>query len=252
MKKKKNPLIDLERYRTHFFLAGLAIALWAVIEVISINFGEPEVKAPEQIKIDGDEIVIPITTREPKRVKVEQPKDLPTELNVVDDEILLDNELDMSATETDEDEYLVSDEVQFVDGDVEIIDTEEEDLASLEDPIPFAVVESVPVFPGCESMTDNAQRKACFQQQLLQFVSENFEYPEKARQLKIQGRIIVEFVVEKSGEVSNIKILRSVDPWLDEEALRVIKSLPRIQPAKQRGAPVRMSFVVPLKIELNE
>lgn len=252
MKKKKNPLIDLERYRTHFFLAGLAIALWAVIEVISINFGEPEVKAPEQIKIDGDEIVIPITTREPKRVKVEQPKDLPTELNVVDDEILLDNELDMSATETDEDEYLVSDEVQFVDGDVEIIDTEEEDLASLEDPIPFAVVESVPVFPGCESMTDNAQRKACFQQQLLQFVSENFEYPEKARQLKIQGRIIVEFVVEKSGEVSNIKILRSVDPWLDEEALKVIKSLPRIQPAKQRGAPVRMSFVVPLKIELNE
>ncbi len=253
MKKKKNPLIDLERYRTHFFLAGLALSLWAVIEIFSINFSEPMEKPKEEIVIDGDEIVIPITIQQPKKVKVEQVKELPSELNVVDDQTVVDNELDMSATETDEDEYLLSDDnVRFVEGEVEVIETEEDDLETLEDPIPFAVVESVPIFPGCESESDNTSRKNCFQIQLLNFVSSNFEYPEAARQLKIQGRVIVSFVVEKDGSVSNIEILRSVDPWLDEEALRVIRALPNIQPAKQRGKPVRMSFVVPLKIELEE
>lgn len=253
MSKKKNPRIDLERYRTHFFLAGLALSLWIIIEVISINFSEPEPEPKQEIVIDGDEIVIPITIQTPKKVKVEQVNELPSELNVVDDRAVVENELDMSATETDENEFLVQDEnVRYVEGDVEIIETEVEDLETLEDPIPFAVVESVPIFPGCEDLTDNASRKQCFQKQLLQFVSENFVYPETARQLKIQGRVIVSFVVEKNGSVSNIEILRSVDPWLDEEALRVIRALPTIQPARQRGAPVRMSFVVPLKIELKE
>lgn len=253
MSSRKNPLIDLERYRTHFFLAGLAISLWIIIEVFSINFSEPQEEPKQEIVIDGDEIVIPITIQKPKKVKVEQVKELPSELNVVDDQTVVDNELDMSATETDEDEYLLQDDnVRFVEGDVEVIEAEEDDLETLEDPIPFAVVESVPVFPGCDNETDNLGRKSCFQKQLLSFVASNFEYPEAARQLKIQGRVIISFVVEKDGGVSNIEILRGVDPWLDEEALRVIKSLPNIQPARQRGKPVRMSFVVPIKIELKE
>lgn len=253
MKRKKNPRIDLERYRVHFLLAGVALALFIVIQIFSLNFAEPEVKERERIVVDGDEIVIPITVRPPKSVTIEQPKDLPSELNVVDDNTIVENELDISATETNEDEYIISDpNARFVDGDVEIIGQEVEDLNELEDPIPFAVVESVPVFPGCENESSNEGRKNCFQTQLLTYVSENFEYSEAARQLKIQGRIIISFVVEKNGQVSSVQLLRSVDPWLDEEGLRVISSLPNIEPAKQRGKPVRMSFVVPIKIELKE
>lgn len=253
MKRKKNPKIDLEKYRVHFLLAGLAISLWVIIEIFSINFAEPEIAAPEQIKVDGDEIVIPITVRPPKSVKIEQPKVVPKELNVVDNNTVIDNELDFNPTETDEDEYLLQDgDVKFVDGDVEIIGQEEEDLEALEDPIPFAVVESVPVFPGCEAFKDNEDRKNCFQKQLLRYVSENFVYNERARELKIQGRIIISFVVEKNGQVSNVRVARSVDPWLDDEGVRVISGLPKIEPAKQRGKPVRMSFVVPIKIELKE
>ncbi|MCR9153061.1 MAG: energy transducer TonB [Bacteroidetes bacterium] len=253
MKRKKNPRIDLERYRVHFLLAGVALALFIVIQIFSLNFAEPEVKERERIVVDGDEIVIPITVRPPKSVTIEQPKDLPSELNVVDDNTIVENELDISATETNEDEYIISDpNARFVDGDVEIIGQEAEDLNELEDPIPFAVVESVPVFPGCENESSNEGRKNCFQTQLLTYVSENFEYSEAARQLKIQGRIIISFVVEKNGQVSSVQLLRSVDPWLDEEGLRVISSLPNIEPAKQRGKPVRMSFVVPIKIELKE
>ncbi len=254
MKRKKNPRIDLERYRVHFLLLGVAISLFVVTQLFNINFSEPEVEAPQQIQVDGDEIVIPITVRPPKSIKVEQPKELPSELNIVDDNVVVDNELDMSATETDEDEYLISEnvDVRFVEGDVEVVGQEEEDPQDLEDPIPFAVVESVPIFPGCESFTDNDDLKDCFQEQLLKFVSQNYVYNEAARQLKIQGRIIVSFVVEKNGQVSSIQVIRSVDPWLDEEAIRVISGLPRISPAKQRGKPVRMSFVVPIKVELKD
>ncbi|MGB0978881.1 MAG: hypothetical protein ACPGVV_05760, partial [Croceimicrobium sp.] len=196
MKRKKNPRIDLERYRVHFLLAGVALALFIVIQIFSLNFAEPEVKERERIVVDGDEIVIPITVRPPKSVTIEQPKDLPSELNVVDDNTIVENELDISATETNEDEYIISDpNARFVDGDVEIIGQEAEDLNELEDPIPFAVVESVPVFPGCENESSNEGRKNCFQTQLLTYVSENFEYSEAARQLKIQGRIIISFVV---------------------------------------------------------
>lgn len=253
MKLKKNPNIDLERYRLHFLLAGLALALFIVIQIFNISFAEPEVAPREKIVVDSDEIVIPITIRPPKKVKVQQAKDIPTELKVVEDNTLLEDELDISATETDEDEFIISDpNARFVEGEVEVITEEGEDLEELEDPIPFAVVESVPIFPGCEAYIENEERKDCFQSQLLRFVSENFVYSEAARQLKIQGRIIVSFVVEKNGSVTNVQVLRSVDPWLDEEAVRVISSLPAIEPAKQRGKPVRMSFVVPIKIELKE
>ncbi|WP_421752278.1 energy transducer TonB [Croceimicrobium sp.] len=254
MQNKKNPKIDLEKYRTHFLLAGVALSLFIVIQLFNINFSEPEIEKPEQIVVDGDDIVIPITVRPPKTVKVEQPKELPSELNVVDDNTVVDNELDMSATETDEDEYLISEnqDVRYVEGEVEIVGEEAEDLEELEDPIPFAVVETVPIFPGCESFETNDERKTCFQTQLLQYVSQNFVYSETARRLKIEGRVIVSFVVEKNGQVSNVQVLRSVDPYLDNEAIRVISGLPQIEPAKQRGKAVRMSFVVPIKIELKE
>lgn len=254
MKLKKNPKIDLERYRTHFFLIGLAVSILAVIGLFNINFSR-EAPAPKQtIVVDSDDIVIPITFSKPKAVKQESPKELPSKLDIIDDHLEVDNELDMRATETDEDEFLTTDDqnVHYVDGDVEVIEEEGEVLEDLEDPIPFAVVESVPIFPGCESSTNNEEKKQCFQQQLLKYVGENFEYSEAARQLKIQGRVILQFVVEKDGSISNVILLRGVDPWLDDEAIRVIKSLPRITPASQRGKPVRMSFVVPIKLELKE
>lgn len=254
MQIKKNPKIDLEKYRTHFFLIGLALSILAMIGLFNINFSEEKPEPKKVIIVDSDDIVVPITIRPPQKTTQEAPKDLPTKLDIIDDHLEVENELDMRATETDENEFLLNDnqDVQYVDGEVEVIEQEAEVLEELEDPIPFAVVESVPVFPGCDAQASNDEKKECFQRQLLRYVSENFVYSEAARQLKIQGRVIVQFVVEKNGQISNVELLRKVDPWLDEEALRVIRSLPAIQPASQRGKPVRMSFVVPIKIELKE
>lgn len=254
MQIKKNPKIDLEKYRTHFFLIGLALSILAMIGLFNINFSEDKPEPKPVVIVDSDDIVIPITTRPPQKTKQETPKELPSQLDIIDDHIEVDNELDMRATETDESEFIISDDqdVRYVDGDVEVIEEEAEVLEELEDPIPFAVVESVPVFPGCDKNSSNEAKKKCFQEKLLQYVGQNFVYSDAARELKIQGRVILQFVVEKDGQISNVELLRKVDPWLDEEAIRVIRSLPRITPASQRGKPVRMSFVVPIKIELKE
>lgn len=254
MINKKNPKIDLEKYRVHFFLIGLALSLLAVIYVFNIRFYDEEIEPPKTIIIDGDEIVIPITKREPPKTSSAPIKDLPSQLDIIDDNLQVAEELDMSTTETDENEFISDKDIRYVEGNgpIEIIGEEAEVLEELEDPIPFALVESVPIFPGCENLKNNEARKDCFQKKLLEFVGANFIYSETARQLKIQGRVIVQFVIEKNGRISNVQVLRGVDPWLDDEAIRVIKALPYIKPASQRGKDVRMSFVVPITLKLAE
>lgn len=77
-------------------------------------------------------------------------------------------------------------------------------------------------------------------------MSRNIKYPTKAIESKIQGRVIVQFVVNKDGSISNAKIVRSVDPDLDKEALRVINSMPQWKPGMQKGEPVSVKFTVPI------
>jgi protein TonB len=82
-------------------------------------------------------------------------------------------------------------------------------------------------------------------------IGKNFKFPEMARQMGIQGRVFVNFVIEKDGSISNVTVARGVDPLLDDEAMRVVKGLPRFQPAKQRGKPVRMQYTVPINAKLQ-
>ena len=97
----------------------------------------------------------------------------------------------------------------------------------------YSVVETMPDFPGG-------------QKELLSFLSRNIKYPTKAIESKIQGRVIVQFVVNKDGSISNAKVVRSVDPDLDKEALRVINSMPQWKPGMQKGEPVSVKFTVPI------
>ena len=84
------------------------------------------------------------------------------------------------------------------------------------------------------------------QKELLSFLSLNIKYPTKAIENKIQGRVIVQFVVNKDGSISGAKVVRSVDPDLDKEALRVINSMPKWKPGMQKGEPVSVKFTVPI------
>ena len=81
----------------------------------------------------------------------------------------------------------------------------------------------------------------------MSFLSRNIKYPTKEIESKIQGRVIVQFVVNKDGSISNAKVVRSVDPDLDKEALRVINSMPQWKPGMQKGEPVSVKFTVPIE-----
>jgi len=118
-------------------------------------------------------------------------------------------------------------------------------------PLQFAVVEKKPVFPGCEDFESEDERSICFQQKMGQHIGANFKFPETARKEGASGVIIVNFIIEKDGSISEAKIIRSVHPDLDEEALRVILLLPTFHPAMQRGKPVRMSFNMPINARVN-
>lgn len=101
----------------------------------------------------------------------------------------------------------------------------------------YRVAEYMPRYPGGDEA-------------LLAFIAHNIKYPEDARKAGKQGRVICIFIVEKDGEVSNVKVLRGLYPSLDEEAVRVIKSFPRWTPGKVKGNPVRVTFTVPITFRL--
>ena len=102
----------------------------------------------------------------------------------------------------------------------------------------FDVVEEQPHFPGGNGA-------------LQSFLSSNVKYPVVAQENGVQGRVIVQFVVERDGSISDVKVVRSVDPSLDKEAMRVVKSMPRWSPGKQNGTTVRVRFTVPVVFRLQ-
>ena len=102
----------------------------------------------------------------------------------------------------------------------------------------FMVAEQMPEYPGG-------------MKEMLKFLQENVKYPDNAMKNNVQGRVIVQFVVEKDGTPTEFKVLRSVDPDLDAEALRVMKAMPKWKPGMQKGQVVRVKFTVPVSFKLQ-
>lgn len=235
MQLKKSDKADLENYRALFLLSGLVLALLLSISLIEYKQYDETVKSLGELDVEIDDEIIPITQRN-LAPPPPPPPPPPEVIEVVEDDVELEEELEIQSTETDEME------------EVEVIEMEEE---VSDEVLNFAVVESVPIFPGCEDATTNDEKRQCFQTQITKYVARNFEFPEMARQMGIQGRVYVDFVIEKDGSFSNITVIRGVDPMLDEEAIRVVKSMPKVKPAKQRGKPVRMRFTLPINARLQ-
>ena len=102
----------------------------------------------------------------------------------------------------------------------------------------FDVVEEMPSFPGGNGA-------------LMSYLASNIKYPVVAQENGVQGRVIVSFVVERDGSISDVRVARSVDPSLDREAQRVVKSMPRWKPGKQNGSAVRVKYTVPVVFRLQ-
>ncbi|MBI5917412.1 MAG: energy transducer TonB [Bacteroidetes bacterium] len=115
----------------------------------------------------------------------------------------------------------------------------------------FKVVEESPTFPGCEAIEEKQARQKCAEELLLQFIYKTIQYPEIARENGVEGMVVIKFVVEKDGSISNKDILRDVGAGCGEEAMRVVSLMPNWNPGKQRGNPVRVQFTLPVKFDLQ-
>ena len=153
-------------------------------------------------------------------------------IEIVDDEEEIEEELEIEDIEIDEDT------------EIEIVEVEEEEV--VEEDIPFMIVEDMPGFGPCKSKT-GPERDQCTQLEIIKYVSSNTKYPPIAKDAGIQGTVFVYFVVGKDGKVKDGRVLRPVDPRLDEEALRVVSSLPDFEPGRQQGKPVSVQYTIPVK-----
>jgi len=218
MEPKKNPKVNLERKRLLFFLIGLFIALSHVLAAITHKSDDKfdEYNLGSLNLDDLEEEIIPITKQELKPPPPPPPP--PEVIEIIEDDVVIENEIEIEDTESDEDEA---------------IEIEEEDDEEF-----FMVVENMPEFPGGDLG-------------LMKYIQKKIKYPPIAKEYNITGKVYISFIVDKKGSVINVKVVRGVDKNLDAEAVRVIKSLPKYKPGKQRGKAVRVMFTVPINFTLN-
>ena len=234
MKNRKADSVNLENKKTTFFLIGLVATLAAVWIAFEWRTYERSLMDLGQLDMEVDDEIIPITQRQ-QQPPPPPPPAPPEVIQIVENDLEIE-EMQMEATEFDE-----AEEIEFV----EEVEEETDEIFN------FAVVENKPVYPGCEKYATEEERFQCFNSSIMTHIAKNFKFPEMARQMGIQGRVFVNFVIEKDGSISNVIVARGVDPLLDDEAIRVVKSLPKFQPAKQRGKPVRMQYTVPINAKLQ-
>ncbi|MDD2437687.1 MAG: TonB family protein [Massilibacteroides sp.] len=230
MEIKKSKKASLENGKTFSLLMGLVIAVavmfvgfeWGTSDIQAVKVeGVADVIAEEEIEITRPEEVPPPPPPPP-------PAPVATEvLEVVEDDV----ELEQQEILTSEDDANQA-QVQTYVAPVEV-EEEEESAQQI-----FTVVEEMPKFPGGDA-------------ELLQFIAKSIKYPVIAQENGIQGRVICSFVVNRDGSVVDAQIVRGVDSSLDKEALRVIGTMPKWSPGKQRGKPVRVKYTVPITFRLQ-
>ncbi len=119
--------------------------------------------------------------------------------------------------------------------------------------VPFSVIEQIPIFSGCEfTEKEFIKQKECFNIKMNEHVKANFRYPSKAIRKKIQGRVVVMFVINKEGNIENIKARAPEGcELLEEEAIRIISLLPKFKPGIQKGVPVKVSYSQPIIFRID-
>ena len=232
MQRKKNPKSDLREYSSLFLAAGLCLILFISWQAIEFKSYERRYDLESLNVEDDDDEEIPIT-EQIKTPPPPPPPPAPEIIEVVEDEEEIEETI-IESTETDQEEIVE---------EVEVLEEE------LDVDVPFAIIEDVPLFPGCERVSKSERRK-CFQEQIQKHISKNFRYPEIAQEMGIQGRVFVQFMIGKDGNISGIRT-RGPDKNLEKEANRIISKLPRMTPGKQRGRPVRVPFSIPITFRLQ-
>ena len=226
MEEKKSPKANLENKKLMFIQIGMVISLliaWLAFEHKSYDKREIDPSLLNREVVVDEEMVEITKQEEQKPQPVEMPKQT-TQLEIVEDDVEVED-IEINA-EVEQNEVIE-----------EYVPVEIEDEEVVEQEI-FKIVEEMPAFPGGEA-------------KLMEYVAKNVKYPQIARETGIQGRVFVNFVVEPDGSVSNVTVLRGIGGGCDEEAMRVVKNMPKWKPGKQRGKAVRVSYMLPVNFKLQ-
>ena len=222
MEVKKSPKADLEGKKTTSLLIGYVLIL--AILFVAFEWSERDKKVSTDTGIAElifEEEIIPITEQEQKQTP--PPPEAPKAEEIIQ---IVENDADVEeSTIQASDETDKAVEVKYVP-----VEVEEQQI--------FQVVEEMPEFPGGMS-------------ECMKFLGKNIKYPTISQENGVQGRVIVQFVVNQDGSIVDAVVARGVDPYLDKEALRVVGMMPKWKPGKQRGKAVRVKYTLPVMFRLQ-
>ncbi|SEA51942.1 energy transducer TonB [Bizionia paragorgiae] len=239
MEPKKNPKSNVGRNSSLYFAVGMVLMLLLTNYAINYKTYDKETVDIAQINVDDElEEEIPITNQAPPPPPPPPPPPAPEVIDVIEDEEEIEETV-IESTETNQEEEIV--EVEEV-----VIEEIEEDVE-----VSFAVIENVPIFPGCESGS-NAQKKKCMSDKINQLVARKFD-AELGSELGLSGKqkISVFFTIDKIGNIVNVRT-RAPHPRLEKEAERVVGLIPQMKPGKQRGKPVKVTFFLPISFNIQD
>ncbi|MBN2615374.1 MAG: TonB family protein [Bacteroidales bacterium] len=224
MDARKSLKADLEAKKTIFFEIGLVLVLALVYFSLNAkSYEQRKAVLVQQQAQNTPEEMVPITEQKVKPPPPPPPKQV-TQIKIVSNDVKIDDNVDIDVNAD-----MNTQVAQYTPP------VQEEDVQ--EQPI-FTVVEDKPSFPGGEAA-------------LMKFLATHIQYPALAKESGIQGRVFISFVVEPSGNIDHVKVLRGIGGGCDEEAIRVVKSMPKWEPGRQRGKPVRVAFTLPINFKLE-
>ena len=229
MEIKKSEKASLENKKLLFIEIGLVVSLGITLLAFEWTTKETETALLEdttEILIEEEIISTQMDTPPPPPVAPKIPV-LSDQIDIVDDEIEIEDDMFMNL----EDDASLGVEI------MDYVEVEEEEVE--EEAIPFQLVEEKPSFQGGDA------------NQFSKWVNSRLVYPEIAKENGVQGRVTLQFTVEKDGSVTKVKVLRGVDPSLDKEAVRVVSMSPKWKPGKQRDRAVPVTYTFPVIFQLR-
>ncbi|MBK8489563.1 MAG: TonB family protein [Saprospirales bacterium] len=243
--RNKYPEVDVFQLSSTFFNFGLMVAIGLTVLAFSWTTYEKVVNIPTgALEFDEEIEIEPPRTAEPPPPPPPPP---PPVIQEVPEELIEEDQ-----------------QVDFTDQSIEeetVVEAPKVEAAPPPPPPPpppqpkveeiFKVVEDMPRFPGCEDESNKDDRKKCAEQKMLEYIYKNIKYPAIARENGVEGTVVITFVVEKDGAITDARIARDIGAQCGQEALRVVDDMPKWVPGKQRGRAVRVQFNLPVKFKLE-
>ena len=231
METKKSSKANLEKDISLNFLMGVVVGL--AILFVGFEWGEKDIEVATFtgiVNVIEEEEIEASEQNEPPPPLPEP--EIPKELDVIN---IVENEIEVESIDfTSEDDLSHAQEVTYV-APVGVVEEEEE----MDPEHVFTIVEKNPEYPGGEAA-------------LMKYIMDNIIYPTIAIENGISGRVFCEFVVNADGTVTDVQVTRAFNQYLDREAIRVLRTLPRFKPGEQRGKPVRVKYSVPVVFKLEQ